>query len=417
MGSAGVGEHDVQEEVIEKEKLRMGGWTFPTTTTTAVLEEEEGPPLVGIPQLQRSGGTLSSNKRSPAPPMLRLPHIFPTSPNPSLHPTKEDHGGSSAEMKRSLSQEEREDYRRRRNNDSTSLAYVGTTRRPLTSSPSSFISYHINRIGRVFGKKSVLESFMAIAFVGSMIMFFAALSGVGYVDQSGRTWPTIREIREGEGIKVEIPPNYRLKIISDSNPPRPTDYAHPVLVTHADIPADVHHPTGDSTHETPVEMMLDSPDDSALDDEHVHHTHGAKRPLFGDHEDGEEEEEVVVRGHRGHSHRLAGEEEEEEEEHEDGREHEEELHGGEESHEEDSEEGEDDFKAHYPSHSTTESIFPDSSASDSHHEPISDEESAGNIHRRPNTAAGIALLRAERERLGEERVRWEESVVQSRRRE
>ena len=238
-------------------------------------------------------------------------------------------------------------------------------------------------------------------------MFFCALSGVGYVDQGGRTWPAVKEMKVEEGIKVEIPPNYRIKILSDSNPPRPT-----ALVSHTtsskadDIPADVHHPAGDSTHETTVEMMSDSPDDPSLDDAHVHHSHGGKRPLFGDREDGEidsseneeegEEEVVLLRGHRGHAHRLAGEEEEEgstkELDHE---------HDDEETADEETANEEDDFKPHYPDHTT-----PD----DPHH-IVSEEEKAGNVHRRPE----LEKLLAERESIGLERARWEGNVRDSRR--
>lgn len=230
-------------------------------------------------------------------------------------------------------------------------------------------------------------------------MFFCALGGVGFVDQGGRTWPAVRDMQV-EGIKVELPPQYRIKILSVSNPARPaptTDWAldrsRTTPTTKDDIPADVHHPAGDSTHETNVEMMSDSPDDSSLDDAHVHHSHGGKRPLFGDREEGDvdvedeegeaEVEEAALRGHRQHAHRLAAEEEQDENSIE-----------------------EEEFVPHYPTHSTPH----DTTLDDDHH-IITDEENAGNAHRRPE----IEKLRAERESIGQERTRWEGNLRESRR--
>ncbi|SGZ06716.1 BQ5605_C031g10964 [Microbotryum silenes-dioicae] len=50
------------------------------------------------------------------------------------------------------------------------------------------------------------------------------------------------------------------------------------------MPADVHQPTGDDSHDVGHDWMKDSPDDRRLDDEHVHHQHEGPDALFeGDH--------------------------------------------------------------------------------------------------------------------------------------
>lgn len=194
----------------------------------------------------------------------------------------------------------------------------------------------------------------------------------------------------------------------------------------ADVPADVHQPDGDSSHDVGEDFLRDSPDDPRLDDEHVHHVHhqDGKEALFEEHavehvheeamaeEEGEEEEEGEVETFQTDSgpmiklHIVDGDEDEEDEDEE--------------------EDDEDDVpvvaEPVAEPVAETEIILEDPVAEEPEYadseegveEPVSEEQQRGDSFRRPAGREGLEELRRERQEVGRERERWVENVRQGR---
>ncbi|KAK4698879.1 hypothetical protein P7C70_g7388, partial [Phenoliferia sp. Uapishka_3] len=159
---------------------------------------------------------------------------------------------------------------------------TGTTHRPNTSiaysfNTSSFPNLSLKaRLNPLLLAKitysnlrrsSLNDLFYGLVFIGTVLIFFGALSGQGYnpsskeemgavggqptlrrvPDRPRGVWPALKQ-RKMENVEVEIPKQFLPE----------------------EVPADVHQPHGDSSHDQGDDFLRDSPEDSSLDDDQTH---------------------------------------------------------------------------------------------------------------------------------------------------
>ncbi|SCV72844.1 BQ2448_4381 [Microbotryum intermedium] len=133
---------------------------------------------------------------------------------------------------------------------------------PILSSPSELVRMIYANLRR----KPLQDLAWAVVFGVCLLLFASALTGHGYAP------PELDEAANGvlwNQVRVEAPATFLPKGGQFRDLP---------------VPADVHQPAGDDSHDVGNEWMKDSPDDRRLDDEHAHHHHDSPDALFeGDH--------------------------------------------------------------------------------------------------------------------------------------
>lgn len=364
-----------------RDKLKMSGWTFPRQG-----DKSKGSAVGGRPQpnLSSSGKDqsrpLSLHEGSPVQQEVDL--VFDHDGSPRLASRPFDRAGmSSPELKakfhfRPTPLERSDSYHR---NESISLAYRGA---PSDATAGNALKLLIKK----FSDKSPSDLLSSLIFFVCLITFFHALTGTGYQDPvhfptglaprttrinsaspSPRAWPKIQDVTD-DSVDVVIPRSFLAPVATPLTIPNSPDSLE-------DIPADVHHPEGDSSHDVGAELMRDSPRDHTLDDAHVHHEHTVKKPLF------EETWTVVEEVHHPH------------EPHQEP--YQETIEVGELEMEEEMAQ-EDSFIAKY-----SEVVIAREEGEDS----FSDERH-GDTYRRPSGPAGLDQLRTEREAIAKEQSRW-----------
>lgn len=306
-----------------------------------------------------------------------------------------------------------------------SIAYAGSPTATFKT-PTDIFRYAYSNLRR----QKLNDLVYALFFIACLLVFFTALTGTG-VDPSSlsssspapptptrapRAWPQIGDPANlARAPNVDIPDTFLSRRVRGAR-----------LDNQADVPADVHQPDGDSSHDVGEDFLRDSPDDPRLDDEHVHHVHhqDGKEALFEEHaveheheeamaeEEGEEEEEGEVETFQTDSgpmiklHIVDGDEDEEDED--------------------EDEDDEDDVpvvaEPVAEPVAETEIILEDPVAEEPEYadseegveEPVSEEQQRGDSFRRPAGREGLEELRRERQEIGRERERWVENVRQGR---
>ncbi|GAA5879970.1 hypothetical protein JCM1840_006946 [Sporobolomyces johnsonii] len=109
-------------------------------------------------------------------------------------------------------------------------------------------------------RRSLHDILYLVVFGGALFLFASALLGIGHDGAAGKEELMGRTDYEAIGkapvVDVQIAKGFL---------PNEGD--------EGDVPADVHQPFGDHSHDAGEELMRDSPDDPALDDENVHNVY------------------------------------------------------------------------------------------------------------------------------------------------
>lgn len=317
-----------------------------------------------------------------------------------------------------------------------SIAYAGSpTASPFPKTPIDLFRFAYSNLRR----QKLSDLVYGVFFLACLLVFFAALTGTG-VDPSSlppsftpppapptpsraaRAWPQI-----GDPANVARQPKV---VIPDTFLPRRGRAAR--LDRQDAVPADVHHPDGDSSHDVGEDFLRDSPDDPRLDDEHVHHVH---------HQDGKEalfEEHAVEHEHEEEA--LLAEEEVGDEEGEEGEVETFQTDSGpmvplhivdaDDEEEDDDEDDEEDDDVPIVAEPIVEPVVEpeivveDLVSEDQEYEdpatgpeePGSEDQRQGDAFRRPAGREGLEELRRERQAIGRERERWVANVREGRER-
>lgn len=156
---------------------------------------------------------------------------------------------------------------------SISLGSVGVA--PPTSSTSSLPTKPRDVAKMVYSnvrRRSAQDLAYIVIFGGCLLVFTSALLGMGW--EQAQAASGVKEVAgagskaeaqvvtgRGEVIDVEIPKGFLL-----APKPGAPGKAEPV---NAPPPADIHQPHGDSSHDQGEDLLVDSPEDPALDDENA----------------------------------------------------------------------------------------------------------------------------------------------------
>ncbi|ORY82919.1 hypothetical protein BCR35DRAFT_352088 [Leucosporidium creatinivorum] len=267
-----------------KDKLRQ--WTFPrsnnnsissstTTTTTSPLSHQ-----LDRPAPSSTNSSDSEHGRSSS---ISPTYAHATSPsNSNKHNTKSKSSTTSKDLRHRSNASVFNPPPPAPPSSSPSaplLSPSAAPSTPLPTKPNDLLRLLYSNLRR----RSAQDILYLIIFGGCLVIFTSALlgqgysaavegglvSGVGAGAAGGEKVPSLAEQQaQAQVIDVKIPEVFMRKIVKPLAEP---------------APADVHQPNGDDSHDQGEDLLVDSPEDPALDDEHAHdHLPSPQDALFDD---------------------------------------------------------------------------------------------------------------------------------------
>ncbi|TNY21553.1 hypothetical protein DMC30DRAFT_394609 [Rhodotorula diobovata] len=254
-----------------KDKFRE--WTFPRTSagpnpSASTSSSAGGPPSTAAPQSHRVHSLADgSHGRSSS-----------VTPNKHTSPNKGNRSGAGAESM---------DLRHRSNASLAQSPSSPLLPRTLLSPSVSAAPKEVARLiySNVRRKGSTLHDLPYYLVFGAALLLFArAILGVGF-DGAAIPRSSAAAVRmadrgphagPGAGTGASVPaPVVDVQLPEGFLPHEHEHAAHP-----DEFLADVHQPHGDSSHDAGEDHFQASPDDPALEDEHVHTHHASSDPLW-----------------------------------------------------------------------------------------------------------------------------------------